>query len=142
MGAFAIGATTSLASGISDIMMQHRQVSMNPIANNGTISSTTGMVGGLYDVYFSNRRITAEYARIIDNYFSMFGYATLDVKIPNRNVRERWCYIKTENFEMNNFGIPEEDVEIIKGVYNRGTTFWKTNAVIGDYSQSNNPIGG
>ena len=43
---------------------------------------------------FMPMSIKAEYARCTDDYFSMFGYATNRVKIPNVTGRRNWNYVK------------------------------------------------
>lgn len=44
---------------------------------------------------FTRYTIKAQFAKRIDDYFSMFGYETNEVKIPNLNNRPHWNFIKT-----------------------------------------------
>lgn len=77
--------------------------------------------------------IKEEYARIIDGYFSMYGYQTNRVKVPNYNHRERYWYTKTVGCELDG-AIPNSDIELIKGCYNNGITFWVNPNEIGKYT--------
>ena len=78
--------------------------------------------------YFQQMRIREENMRVIDDYFSMFGYKCNRVKIPNKDHRLRGWFTKTVdvNISMTN-PIPQSDVEKIKNCYNSGVTFWKNN---------------
>lgn len=93
------------------------------------------------DLYFDFRRMSvrAEYARVIDNYFSALGYATNLVKIPNVTGRRNWNYVKTIGcyIEAN---IPQNDLNEIKSMFDKGITFWHNPATFMDYSQNNDII--
>ena len=83
--------------------------------------------------------IKAEYAKIIDKYFSMYGYKVNDLKLPNISGRSNWNYVKT--IGCNILGdIPQEDMEKIKSIFNNGVTFWHNPNTFLDYSQSNNIV--
>lgn len=97
------------------------------------------MSAGLKDFRFYNRHIRVEYARIIDEYFSMFGYKTNRVKIPNRNVRLNYTYTKTIACNVRG-KIPADAIRKIKTIYDSGITFWKNASNVGDYTVSNYPV--
>lgn len=84
--------------------------------------------------------IKSQFAKIIDEYFSMFGYATHRVKEPNRNVRERWTFTQTMGCVIHG-NIPQDDMSLIADIYDNGITFWKNADDIGKYHLSNNTIG-
>ena len=96
------------------------------------------------DVNFAWRRfftaqpmsVRAEYARIIDEFFSMFGYKVNRVKTPNITGRANWNYVKTVGCYVR-ADIPQEDVIEIQSMFNNGVTFWHNASTFGDYSQSN-----
>lgn len=44
--------------------------------------------------------IKQEYARVIDNFFNMYGYKVNDVKIPNITGRLNWNYVKTVDINL------------------------------------------
>lgn len=86
---------------------------------------------------FYKMSIKQEYAKIIDDFFSMYGYKVNEVKIPNVTGRTNWNYVKT--IDANILGdIPQEDMQKLKDIFNSGVTFWHNPNTFLDYSQSNN----
>lgn len=83
--------------------------------------------------------IRNEYAKIIDEYFSRFGYACHRIKVPNRNARQNWTYTKTIGCEING-NLPSDDVSKIKSIYDNGITFWNNGNAIGNYGDFTNPV--
>lgn len=83
--------------------------------------------------------IKKEYLKIIDDYFSMFGYKVNETKIPNLTGRRNWNYVKTIdiNIEAN---IPQADLTEIKEEFNSGITIWHNTSTFLDYSQNNDII--
>ena len=96
------------------------------------------------DVGFAWRRmftlnrmsVRAEYARIIDEFFSMFGYKINRVKTPNITGRLNWNYVKTIGCYIR-ADIPQEDLLEIQSMFDKGVTFWHNASTFGDYSQNN-----
>lgn len=75
---------------------------------------------------FRTMRINGEMAKIIDEYFTRYGYKCMEIKKPNLKARPYFTYTKTIQCEIN-ASIPQDDLEAIKGVFNMGTTFWYIN---------------
>ena len=90
-----------------------------------------------FNVY--KRSIKEEYARIIDGYFTMYGYKVNEVKTPNINSRTYWNYIKTIGCDFTG-DIPQEDLQKIKDLFNRGITFWHNPDHYLDYSLNNSIV--
>lgn len=111
--------------------------SIMPRHSGGTAGATTLAANGMLDFIFMKKHIKPEYARIIDDYFSMYGYATHKVKKPNRDGRRYWNYVKTKGATAVG-SVPADDMAKIINIYNSGITFWKNGANIGDYSLNNN----
>lgn len=80
--------------------------------------------------------IKPEYAKIIDEYFSMFGYKCHRVKLPNVNHRANYWYIKTIDVNIDG-AVPMDDMAKIKGAYNNGLTFWSNPNNIKNYAVDN-----
>lgn len=133
-----IGLAANLYTTISSINAEKYAHSLQPPQASGNLNSgdVTCSNGDLTFTAYK-MSIKAEFARVIDDYFSMFGYQTNRVKVPNKNHRKNYWFTKTA--DANIIGnIPQNDLQIIKNVYNNGITFWRTSATLGDYS--NNPI--
>lgn len=88
---------------------------------------------------YMKKYITKEYATIIDDYFTMYGYQTNKVKYPNRDTRPEWNYVKTVGCKIRS-GIPSDDATAIESLYDRGIRFWKNPQHIGNYSFDNSPV--
>lgn len=85
---------------------------------------------------FTRYTIKREFAKVIDDYFSMFGYQTNEVKTPNIKNRPNWNYIKTVH--ANIIGdIPQSDLIEIKSYFDNGITLWHNPDTFLDYSQNN-----
>lgn len=90
------------------------------------------------DFYFFRRTVRPEYAEMIDNYFTMFGYAIKKVAVPNMNARTRFTYVKTIGCKLN-CACPASDADFIEQLFNRGIRFWKNHLDIGNYDDPNPP---
>lgn len=114
------------------------QASMKPPQVRGGQGNSTFTGTREKNFYFINKHVSEEYAKIIDDYFSMFGYATNRVKVPNMNNRESWNYVKTTDCKIVG-SVPFGDMTRIKEMFNSGVTFWHGDFV-GDYGRSNNIV--
>lgn len=83
--------------------------------------------------------IKAEYARCIDEYFSQFGYKCNRVKLPNIIGRRNWNFVKTVGCYIE-ADIPQDDLQEIKSMFDKGVTFWHNPATFADYSQNNDIV--
>lgn len=86
--------------------------------------------------YFRNMTVSDSYMRIIDEFFDMYGYATMRIKVPNRSVRPHWNYVKTNGCVVLG-NAPADDVQAICKIYDNGITFWKNASEVGNYSLNN-----
>lgn len=153
----AIAATTSVPSGgaglavggsqiisgasqITNTLTQIHQQSYSPPQARGNLNSGD-VITATYrnDFHFYDMTVKAEIAKVIDEYFDMFGYKCCRVKIPETAHREKWWYTKT--IGANIIGdIPQDDLQTIKNCYNRGITFWNQYADFRDYSYDNDIV--
>lgn len=132
----AVGSVLSTGEQIMQRAAMLHDYSKKPTQANG---STTGSIEAgrrLKDFYFYNMTITAEYARLIDQYFDMFGYAQHKVGTPNMHARPSWTYVKTLGCIVH-CSAPAEDVREIEAAFDRGIRFWTSGVTIGNYSANN-----
>lgn len=130
-----IGGTlgaVGMASQVNNMLLDATQGSKT----RGTQGSSTDTGWRVKAIYFKQMAITAEYAKMIDDFFNRYGYATCLVKVPNRNVRPHWTYTKTRDVAIKG-SIPVDDMAKIKIIYNNGITFWKNGNEVGDYALDN-----
>lgn len=137
------GAGMSVATGFTGIagaVMQQKQHNMIAPTINGQLNSAdVNVASGNNTFHFYKMSIKEEYARIIDNYFNMFGYKINRVKVPNITGRTNWNYVKTINCNFDG-DIPQEDLNIIRQMFNNGTTLWHSASAMYNYSNSNNIV--
>ena len=139
-GAGAVAGVGMIGGGIHQIaslMSQRSDKEIQPPQAKGSFSSSVNVAYGKQHFTFQQMSVTEDQARRLDEYFSMFGYKTNRVKIPNRNVRENWTYTKTVDCTVNG-NLPKADIQKIESVFNHGITFWKNGDQIGNYNLSNN----
>lgn len=135
------GNPVAVAGGIMGLANTANSVILatnRPPQAKGTNSGTIDVASRTKDFYFRQMQISAEYARVIDDYFDMYGYATRRVKVPNRSARPHWNYVKTNGCVLIG-NAPADDVRKICGIYDNGITFWKSASEVGNYSLDNSP---
>lgn len=134
-GVPSLSGYEGIANTISDIY-QHQLIPATAKggANQGDLNYARRIGFTIY-----KKSIKEEFARIIDNYFSMFGYKVNTVKVPNITGRQNWNYVKTIDCNVDG-DIPQSDLNIIKQMFNNGVTLWHNPANIYNYSLSNNII--
>lgn len=139
-GAGAMAGGSSVVSGAMGIAQSIGQVYQHEILPNSASGNTNGgdiaTCAKINSFYFIKMSIKAEYARVIDEYFDMYGYKTNRVKTPNVAHRQNWWYTKTINANIVG-DIPNEYINKIKDAYNNGLTFWRNPSNFLNYSVSN-----
>lgn len=135
-----VGMAIGGAAGVLNDMKEIYQKSFTPPQAEGDLGSAEiAYACGENTFEAHHYRIKEEYARIIDDFFSTYGYKVNEVKVPNIHTRTYWNYIKT--IDCNIIGeIPQEDIMRLKAMFNNGVTFWHDPNHFLDYSQSNTII--
>lgn len=135
-----IGGLNSIASTIVQTIGEvHRAESTPPQAHGDINTGDFQYCFQRNSISFYEMSIRPEYARVIDNFFSMYGYRVNSVKLPNITGRRNWNYVKTIGSYIE-ADIPQSDLQQIKSMFDRGVTFWHNPSTFGDYSQNNDII--
>lgn len=122
---------------VSGIMSQFYQASIGADISKGNLNNGGGNVANHKQQFYGGRcSVCKEYARMIDEYFTMFGYAVHRVKKPNRSSRPHWNYVKTVGAIVTG-SVPADDMRKICGIYDNGITFWKKGSEVGQYNLDN-----
>ena len=139
VGAFQIAnATVGIASTVGSIY-QHSMIPDQAMgnANSSDISFALSHSGAT----FYEMSIKEEYAKIIDNYFTLYGYKVNVTKMPNITGRQNYNFIQIAESENLGYGdIPAKALETIDNIARRGVTIWHNHTNLGDFSVSNNII--
>ena len=133
--AMMVSGITSIASSVANVY-QHQFMSddVRGNINSGDVAFTTGNNTMVY----AFRGIKEEYAKVIDEYFSRYGYLVNTNKVPNISGRTYWNYIQIAESETLGFGeIPQRFLDEINRIARTGTTVWHDHANIGDYTLNN-----
>lgn len=152
IGQTAAGAATMYASGgmlgagmtlngvqqIGNLVATVSDKSTLPPQARGGGGSIINMANQIKGFQFYYAHIRAEFARIIDDYFNVYGYATHRVKIPNRVIRPHWNYVKTVNVSLTG-SVPADDMARLRQIYDNGVTFWRNGDEVGNYALDNRP---
>lgn len=133
------GGGTAIASGISGIASRLGQIyehSLQPPQAEGATNVGSASWRWYNYIQFKHMSIKTQFARICDDFFDMFGYATHRVKKPNYAHRQNWWYTKTIDCYIKG-NIPNEYMNEIKQAYNNGITYWRNPSNFMNYSVSN-----
>lgn len=98
--------------------------------------SSLSQMAGFMGYTFYVKGIRPQFARIIDDFFDLYGYAVHRVKVPNRNVRPHWTYCKTVGMDVGG-SLPADHAQKINSIYDSGIRFWVNGDEIGDYTLDN-----
>lgn len=131
------GALANVASTLARISAIEAQ----PPQSRGSQSSATQVALSIKDMWFYNYHIRAEFAKIIDDFFNVYGYAVHRVKVPERTSRPYWNYVKTKNVSITG-SLPADDMASVRNIYDKGITFWKQGYNVGNYNLDNRVGGG
>lgn len=133
-------AGTNLIDKASSIYEERYEASIavDPAKGN-TASANADFSAGNLNFWKMRTRITGEMAQVVDEYFSVFGYKTNLVKVPNLNNRTHWNYVKTVNslLEKRSDGkVNSSDIAQMESIFDNGITFWHNPSEVGDYTRA------
>lgn len=138
-GAGAVAGAGMIMGGVSQIaglITQNKDRAIVPPTAHGNQSVSVNTAHGKQTFEIFSKCVDPYHAKTIDDYFSMFGYKTCQVKKPNINSRPQFNYVKTVGTTVRG-DIPQRDLTKINEIFNGGVTFWKNGDKIGDYSVTN-----
>jgi len=131
----------SIAGEIAGTIGQFRTASLMPNISGG---QPTGDVSYAMDrICFTIRQMRSknEYMKIIDDYFTRFGYAVKRIKTANITGRRYWNYVEISSSDEIGYGdVPSKYMETINNACRRGVTIWHEHDKVGDYSLQNSII--
>lgn len=142
-GAIAGGAIAGVGGLASSVLNTYSDYKMTQYQSQAQPNIPVGMTAG--NVMLGARKLNFRCydvdvnqfdARLIDEFFDRYGYATERVKVPNISGRKCWNYVKTRDCELVG-NIPASIKAQIIDIFNNGITFWKNGDQLGDYSLDN-----
>lgn len=121
-----------------DSMIRNSVTPITPNKNIGTNSADVLTSLGAKTYQVKEMSITHNYAQMIDDYFTMYGYAVKQVLTPDMNVRPHWTYVKTIGCNVTG-EFPASDAREIEDIFDNGVRFWHNISEMGNYSLDNSP---
>lgn len=140
MGAISLPLAVVGAVGVAGkLLMDGYKAAISTDIQKGDYNNGNANFANNYMNFYADRMsVNKVYARMIDDYFSRFGYALKINAIPNVNARPHWTYVKTVGCTVKG-SIPADDMKKICDIYDRGITFWRNGNEVGNYSLDNSP---
>lgn len=138
-GATAAVGGGAVASGIANIantLAQRADKDIQPPQARGNFSANVNIVSEFQTFTIQQRMIDEEHLRLIDEYFTRFGYATKRIKVPNTKVRKAFTYVKTADCQII-ADLGSDIIQKIESVYNNGVTIWRDPSLVGVYTCDN-----
>lgn len=127
-------------SQLGGVISQSYSASILADQSKGSINSgNPNYMNGVQTFYIMRAYITKNYAQMIDDFFSTYGYACNQIKQPNISARPHWNYVKTHDIKLKSDG-PSEAISHIEEMFNSGITFWKNASEVGNYQYDNSPV--
>lgn len=139
-GAGATAGIGLIATGIgavsTTLKSMHQHSMIPPQTKGNTNTGDVAYASGSFEFPAYKMSVRYEYAKIIDDFFTMYGYKVNRLATPNIHKRSNWDYIKTINANLEG-NIPEKDLIKLRTMFDNGCTFWHTSEYYLDYSQTN-----
>lgn len=115
-----------------------------PDGVHGQATGASTLSIGAYGFTFMGMGVRPEFARCIDDFFQVYGYAVNENKVPNETGRKNYNFVQTENAAfransnaLNTMGVPTTAMAAINAMYDEGIWFWHDPATAGDFTDDN-----
>lgn len=135
-------ASETTSSGFNPLQLVDTPLDLLGTLGNSSTRVNTASQGNLdirwetYGFSFYQMAIKPEYAKLIDEYFTRFGYEIDEYKVPNLTSRSTFNFVKTVDCNVTG-DAPNEALEVVSSMFDSGLTLWHTTDV-GNYALANN----
>lgn len=120
----AINGSSNILNDTINLVAQVKTASTQPNHARGQQSSSVFCAMGYQGFHYMPYRIQGQFAKIVDDFFSMYGYKTNRLKVPNRNGRKSWNYVKTCGCNLTGSAPADVTASLVQ-IYDKGITFWR-----------------
>lgn len=136
-----ISTGMSIANGIASIIGDFRSAKLAPNIEGGQAVGDVIFTVDRNCFTFHEMRSKDEYIKIIDDYFTRFGYKCNRVLIPNFTGRRNFNYVEIGASEEIGYGaVPTVYMNVINNACRRGITIWHNHENLGDFSVDNSIV--
>lgn len=138
---FGSAVIVSNAGNVANTIGEFRKASLLPNSQNGQNTGDVNFSAMTTGFIFRKMRIKTENLKIIDDYFSRFGYKINRIIIPNITGRKNYNYVEIGENEAIGFGtVPTKYMDIINNACRKGVTIWHNHENLGNYNIDNEII--
>ena len=148
-GSSIAGGSDLLKAGVSAGMNLYQQVSsinanfadlqVAPATATGISGVGLAFQNGKPDFTISVKTVDQYHARMIDDYYTMFGYPVRRITTPMLKARTKFTYVKTLGCILTG-SVPEGAKSYIENMFDQGVRLWYSTADIGNFNVVNDPI--
>lgn len=133
-----LAAAATVANTARNQIGQFYQASLLPNISGGQANGDIIWTANRNKFSFRQMRAKTEYMKIIDDYFTRFGYAVRKLETPNITGRKYWNYVEIGPSEEIGYGeVPTKFMNIINNACRKGVTIWHNHENIGNYDLNN-----
>lgn len=132
-GGASVAAT--IGAGVN-LLAQNHQASIAADMRGGGSSGSNAWSNDQMDYYASRMSCTYDKARMIDDYFTAFGYACGEIMRPPTHNRKSFTYVKTDGCIVKG-DLPSEAAAKIRSIYDAGIRFWADHGNFGNLAIDN-----
>ena len=111
-------------------------LSHTPNAAKGSSTGGATYTNNKKDFYYCTMRIRSDFAKMIDDFWTRYGYPKRRLAQPDITARPEYTYTKTIGAYI--YGdAPASDLQKIASYFDNGITFWQNPANVGNYLVNN-----
>ena len=110
--------------------------SYNAPATGGVASSNLYIVAKKTALSYGYKVPPLDIVKRCDKYLTVYGYKQSCYRDINLHARASWTYVKTMGLNASG-NFPQEDMNVIKQIFDKGIFFWSYTATFGNFDQVN-----
>ena len=142
-GAGAVGAVVNAGFDAYDFIQtqnaKYEDLKIAPGTSNGVSGVGLAFQNGKKTFTIQVKTLDAQHAKLIDDYYTMFGYPQRKIMVPMLRARTAFTFIKTVGCIITG-NIPEYAKSQIEAMFDAGIRLWSDQDNIGNYHVVNDPI--
>lgn len=133
-----IGGATTISNTILSQIGNFYSAKLLPNVSKGQNTADIVFLANKNTFTYRQMRAKTEYMKIIDDYFTRFGYAIKKLELPNITGRKYWNYVEIGSSEEIGYGsVPTKFMNEINNACRKGVTIWHNHDNVGNYSLDN-----
>ena len=135
-GGLSLGASIH---GLTSLVNSDYRASIAADQRGGHASGNNAWAHDQIDFYASRMSCQHDKARLIDEFFTAYGYAQGEIMAPPKHWRRSFTYVKTDGCIVTGI-LPSEAAARIRGIYDNGIRWWSDHNNFGNLHIDNYTI--